>query len=124
MEGAALTLDQGGGHCGGGPGRQHVVGVEVHDDVAVGDRDAGVERPLLALALLEHDPDLTAPASEDLPRRVRGAIVDDDDLHLGPALVEGVGQRAGEEPRVVVVGDDDADERLPREQFGRARERQ
>lgn len=47
--------------------------------------------------------------TEDLEGMVRGAVVDDDDLHLRPVESQGTLDRLVEEVAVVVIRDDDAE---------------
>src|SRR5581483_3961078 len=90
-------------------GGGHRVGVEDDDDVAGGPGDPGVEGAGLALLRLADHP--AGKGGGDVGGAVGGSVVDDDDLQFGSAGLEAgeAGQRLGEDPGLVVGGDDDAE---------------
>src|SRR5947209_17935118 len=91
--------------------QQRVVGVEEADDVSAGHLSTGIERGRLAAVALEDGYDTVPVAGDDLGGPVTRPVVDDDHLDARVGLRERAVDRARQEACVVVVRDDDRDER-------------
>ncbi len=89
---------------------QAVVGVEEHHILAARQAERVVARDADAGVLLGEDGDRVAAGN--LHAVVGGAVVDEQNLAILPGLRQRGFDRLGQVPPVVVVGDDDRDERV------------
>ncbi len=90
-----------------------VVGVEEENDRPTTCRKAGVESSCVtAIFLPQAGLDPPAVGRDHLRRPVGRRIVYDDDFDLRVVLVEGTVDRAAQEPRIIVIRNDDGDRKM------------
>ena len=90
---------------------QKIVGVEVLDEIALREPERGVPRGGGPTLRLDHDPAARGlKAARDGEALIGRAVIDQDDLHVRPGLVQDGTERGGQPGRGVMAGNQDRDE--------------
>ncbi len=97
-------------------GAQHVVAIEEDHEIPARPGQSGIARrrdPAVRLG----DAKRVRMAADHRETVVGGAVIDDDHLHIGMGLSEPALDRAADEIRAVVAGDDNGHPRCPRREL-------